>query len=515
MISNSVVVLGIPIDNLSLAETVESIFKMIDDYANDKRPRFIATVNVDFVVNTLTWRLQNIKHPELINILRRSDLVTPDGMPIVWASKLLGTPLKERVTGADLTPKLAEESAKRDKSIYFLGGRDDIGEQAASKLKTQYPDLIIAGIDSPYIHTEGCELIFSEQTDQDIVEKINKSGADILLIAFGNPKQEIWFNRNKNKLRVPVSIGIGGTFEFIIGTVSRAPMWMQNSGLEFLYRLTQQPGKLWKRYFVGFFKFGIMICPAIVYYRYSRFLYDSFSKNNTWQSHQKKNVLNSEDLQVDEFKLPNRLDATVIETLFNNIDQLNINSSQIILNFSNVQFIDSAGLGFLLNLWRKVSENSGELCFSEINQTVKQFFKFNRVIDLFGEKIVGDNNEALTLLHKRKNSPSFYNTKEDGLKQVVLKLFGRLDATQMANLDIELINNEIGKKDCIIDLSNLTFVDSTGLIFFFKMQRAITANNSHLTLCGLTESVLQVFKITKLDKLFKIVDNKQVLEKVK
>ena len=111
MTRDAIVILGIPINNLSMDETVQQILAMIDAYGEDGRARQVATVNVDFVVNTLAWRLSRIRHPELLDILRRADLVTPDGMPILWTSKLLGCPLKERVTGADLVPRLAEAAA--------------------------------------------------------------------------------------------------------------------------------------------------------------------------------------------------------------------------------------------------------------------------------------------------------------------------------------------------------------------------------------------------------------------
>jgi exopolysaccharide biosynthesis WecB/TagA/CpsF family protein len=188
-----------------------------------------------------------VRHPELLDILRRADLVTADGMPIVWTSKLLGVPLKDRVTGADLVPKLTQEAARRQKSIYFLGGRGDVGRQAADLLKKRYPNLKVAGTDAPFVHTEGAALSEAEEEDQAIVERINRSGADILLIGFGNPKQEIWFDRNRNRLKVPVSIGIGGTYEFIVGSVARAPVWMQKTGLEWVFRITQDPWRLWNR----------------------------------------------------------------------------------------------------------------------------------------------------------------------------------------------------------------------------------------------------------------------------
>ncbi|MEI7815803.1 MAG: WecB/TagA/CpsF family glycosyltransferase, partial [Desulfuromonadales bacterium] len=107
MLRDTVIILGIPIDNLTLAEAVERIFAMVDEFKSDAVPREVATVNVDFIVNTLSWQQGGIRHPELLDILRRADMVTADGMPVVWMSRFLGCPLKERVTGADMVPALA------------------------------------------------------------------------------------------------------------------------------------------------------------------------------------------------------------------------------------------------------------------------------------------------------------------------------------------------------------------------------------------------------------------------
>jgi N-acetylglucosaminyldiphosphoundecaprenol N-acetyl-beta-D-mannosaminyltransferase len=208
MIRETIVILGIPVDNLDMDETVEGIFALIDASRKDGKARLVATVNVDFVVNTLTWRLSRLRHPELIDILRRADLVTPDGMPLIWTSRMLGTPLKERVTGADLVPRLAEAAARKGKSIYFLGGQGDVGSRAARLLQAQFPGLKVAGADSPFVRIEGEALTGEAVNDQAVVERINRSGADILLIGFGNPKQEVWFERNRSRLQVPVSIGI-------------------------------------------------------------------------------------------------------------------------------------------------------------------------------------------------------------------------------------------------------------------------------------------------------------------
>jgi N-acetylglucosaminyldiphosphoundecaprenol N-acetyl-beta-D-mannosaminyltransferase len=243
-------ILGIPIHNVDLNEAVRTIIKRVDDYSLNPIPRYVATANVDFLVNTLSWIPGKIKHQELYQALIMADLVTADGMPIVWLSALLGKRLKERVTGADLVPRLAAAASVKAFSLFLLGGREGVGEKAAKKLLTQNPGLKIAGCLSPKISLK--------ETDSKIIDQINKSKADILLLALGNPKQEIWFQKNKHLIKVPVSIGVGGTYEFIAGTVSRSPKWMQKSGLEWVYRLYQEPKRLWKRYCLDITKFGFL-----------------------------------------------------------------------------------------------------------------------------------------------------------------------------------------------------------------------------------------------------------------
>lgn len=280
MFRDTSVILGIPIDNLTLDEAVNNIFSMIKEYGWDERPRYVATVNVDFVVNTLALKSSGSRSSELLQTLQDADMATADGMPILWASKLLGIPLKERVTGVDLVPKLAEIASLQKKKIYFLGGHEVVVKQAIETLKKSYPDFQVAGISSPVVSVEGEYDVCAKREDRRIVEEINRSGADILLIAFGNPKQELWFARNRHRLKVPVSIGVGGTFDLIAGTIARAPWWMQNSGIEWIFRIMQEPGRLWKRYLTGFFMFGFSIGPVILNYRFRRFL---FSVKKIWE----------------------------------------------------------------------------------------------------------------------------------------------------------------------------------------------------------------------------------------
>jgi N-acetylglucosaminyldiphosphoundecaprenol N-acetyl-beta-D-mannosaminyltransferase len=517
MISEAVVILGIPLDNLTMGESIERIFSMIEAYGKDKRPRLVATVNVDFVVNTLAWRLSRSRHPELMEILRYADLVTADGMPLVVLSRLLGSPLKERVTGADLVPRLAKEAGERGKSIYCLGGRNGVGLKAASLLQEKYPKLIIAGIDAPFVHIEGQGLADADQEDRTIVERINKAGPDILLIAFGNPKQEIWFNRNRNRLRVPVSIGIGGTFEFIAGSVRRAPAWMQKAGIEWLFRISQDPWRLWKRYFVGFFKFGLMVWPAVLYYRYRSLHYRLFQKRqaNLPEERRRKTAPALGCLNV--VVLPARLDLVSLERLSEEVGNALTGASKVVLDFAQVTFIDSTGLAFLIRSLRNAEREGDEIYFVKVGSKARRFFELNRTWDLFKERSWRAVDEVLTHLEEAQKLPLFYYLMTHRSEATLLDLFGRLDAQQLKGLDMTALISAIGDKSCILNLDRLTFVDSSGLIFFFKIQKHLAGLGKSCVLCALTDNVKQLFRLTKLDRLFRITSDipsaEELLEK--
>ena len=513
MAHETIVILGIPIDNLSMAETIEQILSLVEAYGRDGRARQVATVNVDFVVNTLTWRLSRPRHPELLDILRKADLVTPDGMPMVWTSRLLGTPLEERVTGADLVPRLAEAAAEHGKSIYFLGGKGDAGKRAANKLKNQIPNLKIAGIDSPFVRIEGETLDAALDEDRAIVDRINRSGADILLIGFGNPKQEVWFERNRHRLQVPVSIGIGGTYEFIVGSVARAPEWMQKYGLEWLFRITQDPARLWKRYFVGFFKFGMMIFPSIVYYRFKKLIFHTIHRQAVAADIQKAAVVDSKVQPLKVVALPRAFDAASVGQQRHAIETDLSLSNHCILDFSKVEFVDSSGLGLLLSLWRQAETQKKKIYMIELSASIRRFFQLNRTFDLFENQIFSNLDDALTCLNNQAPLPPFYYVERVRNQTATLNLVGSLDAGQMAGLDMAAVETLIGNRNCILNLKDLNFVDSSGIVFFLKIQKYMSSQDKTCLLCSLQDNVLQMFRITKLNRLFTIATDQFAAEK--
>ena len=259
---------GIPVARVTEAEAVERIIKMAQEHCSlangqqqaydNKKARFVATLNVDFVANAVSgWPFGG--NDELWGYLRNADLVTADGMPIVLLSRLLRRRIPERVTGADMVPAICRRAAAEGLKVYVLGGDKEAVEEAFKKMGS--PSLRIAGIDPAFVKLG--------EDQPEIVERINAAKPDILFVALGNPKQELWMGRNAAKLDVGVMIGVGGTFNFIAWRVKRAPKWVQKSGLEWIYRIIQEPGRLWRRYAYGLVKFSWLSFRSLIGgYRY-------------------------------------------------------------------------------------------------------------------------------------------------------------------------------------------------------------------------------------------------------
>jgi N-acetylglucosaminyldiphosphoundecaprenol N-acetyl-beta-D-mannosaminyltransferase len=228
----SVAVLGVPFDNVTIEEAVNLIEEKIDERGFHQ----VAPANLDFVIHA-------INDKTLQDLICSCDLIVSDGMPVVWASHLMGARLKERVSGIDLIPRIAELSARRGYGMYLLGASETSSRKAAEHLQQRFPALHIVGRHCPPVASLG------EMDHEDILERIERARPDILLVAMGHPKQEQWLAMHRERLNVPLCMGVGASLDFLAGTVSRAPVWMQTAGVEWLYRAGQEPRRLVRRYF--------------------------------------------------------------------------------------------------------------------------------------------------------------------------------------------------------------------------------------------------------------------------
>ena len=222
---------GIGVDDLNQREALRRIGHLIEAGGS----------HYGVVVNASKMVVAS-RDDRLRTAISKADMVTADGMSVVWASRLLGRSLKERVTGIDLFERLIGVAASQGASVYFLGAQPESVSGVVERFVSEYPHLRVAGYRDGY---------FTPSEEADVAAEINKSCADLLFVALGSPKQELWIYTFIQRTGVRFALGVGGAFDHLSGRVRRAPKWMQNAGLEWLYRLTLEPARLWRRYLIG------------------------------------------------------------------------------------------------------------------------------------------------------------------------------------------------------------------------------------------------------------------------
>jgi N-acetylglucosaminyldiphosphoundecaprenol N-acetyl-beta-D-mannosaminyltransferase len=218
---NSIRVLGVRID----AVDPEQALGRIEGLITAGGQHLVVTVNPEFIMRAR-------RDPQFKQVLERADLCLPDGWGVTWAARRQGRPLPARVTGTDFIPLLAERAVARGWRLFLLGAAPGVAEEVADVLRDRVPGLLITGCHAGVAGPEG---------DEESLRLIAEAGADILLVAYGAPRQELWIARNLERLPAAVGIGVGGAFDYLSGRVTRAPGWMRRLGLEWLFRLLRQP----------------------------------------------------------------------------------------------------------------------------------------------------------------------------------------------------------------------------------------------------------------------------------
>lgn len=229
---SKVKILSSNIDILDWPSALERISK----WAETRDSRYVCICNVHSVVTAS----RDAQYGQIVN---DADMVTPDGAPVAWLMRRLGFPRQERINGPDLMWRYCQQAEQSGEAVFLYGGTQEILDRLRQRLAEQFPVLRIAGAYSPPFRA------LSEAEDEAVIEMINASGAGVVWVSLGCPKQEFWMSAHRGRIQA-VMIGVGAAFDFLAGTTKRAPEWMQSAGLEWLHRLASEPRRLWRRYLV-------------------------------------------------------------------------------------------------------------------------------------------------------------------------------------------------------------------------------------------------------------------------
>ena len=472
-----ILMLGVLFDRITTEETVELVAAMIAS----RQPHIIATANVDFTV-------QVDRDAELRRILYETHLVVCDGMPLVWASRVLGNPLPERVTGSDLVPRLIAEAEKRAWKVFFLGGTPESVAQAAANTRARHPRLQLVGAFSPPFRPVVGASEDIEADHAEIIRRIQEAKPDLLLVAFGCPKQEKWINKYYQKYGAPVSIGVGATIDFLAGTVQRAPVWMQRTGMEWLFRLVQEPRRLARRYGLGFWVFGRAIL-------------------NQWlrlgSRHQPPPgppaLITRATPDATVLVGPARLDAVAVEVGRPTWEQAVGEAKDLIFDLSSTEFADSTGLGALVRLRKFAAQQGRGFALAGPRPRIVDALQLMKLTDYLpsGPDVVS----ARELAQRMRRETAVTLACLD--RHVELSWDGEITAQNRDQIEARLetqLNSLSDGTRVVIDLRGVTFVDSAGVGLLVKIKRVLHRRNVEVTLAHPTESVLNVLRLTRLEQ---------------
>jgi N-acetylglucosaminyldiphosphoundecaprenol N-acetyl-beta-D-mannosaminyltransferase len=443
------------------------------------RPHYLATANVDFTV-------QALEDEELRRILFDAHLVVCDGTPLLWASRWLGHRLPERVAGSDLVPILIRLAAQKGHRIYFLGGRPDVTERAIANITRDFPGLNVVGADSPPFAP------LHKMDHAKIGAKIKAAKPDMLFVSFGCPKQEKWIAMNYRALGVPVCVGVGATIDFLAGEMKRAPVWMQRCGLEWLFRLLQEPRRLFQRYVKDFWVFGRGLCRQWWLMRPGR---------KTPASHAPATAPVAE--ADAKFTLPERLDAAFVSDHAAEWEALGAKGVTLLAEASQVGFVDSTGVGALIRLRKQLRENGAELILVGASPALLRGLDLMKLSALFikAPDWFEARSQAAKLDNERtspvQSSPREITPKIGWSGDVTAATVDQVWDRTALLLDAQAAHAEA---EMAIDLKNVNFVDSAGLGFMVRVRRMARQHGLSVRYVNPSEPVQRVVRMAKLEE---------------
>ena len=474
-LSPPIAILGVPFDNVTGDQTLA----LIDSMIASRRPHYVVTANVDFVTQAQT-------DAELRRILLDAHLVLCDGAPLVWASRLLGNPLPERVTGSDTVPRLMELAAEKGHRVFLLGATPDSARQAVENLARKHPRLNIAGHYSPPFGS------LLEMDHREIRRRVATARPDLLFVAFGCPKAEKWIAMHYRSLGVPVVMGIGATIDFLAGKVKRAPLWMQRAGLEWLFRVAQEPARLAGRYAKDSWVFGRGICAQLA--QLNPDLHPLSADAAPPQA--------ALDPPAEDNCRVARLTGPLRAAAARLFEPLASAAGWSVLDLSAVSSIDSTGVALLLRLQSRLRAEGREIVLAAAGDNVMKALASMNLQNAFLRAPDAASAGRLAETRARENQKAL---KVPGLdEETAIEWPAEVTAAnaRLVWARTRKIMSLPAMAPPPVDLSRVNYIDSAGLLLLLRLNQFALRRGKKLAFAGAQPAVREVLRGAKLDQLF-------------
>ena len=497
-IPNKILLLGVPVDRVERGELENQIEKLIEAYISDKETKFATTITALFLGKLSGIVLNSRLMPQVVSTLRKADFIGIDSKELQLLARLLGNHVACIVRPENLLFATCSLLRRYNQSIFLLGWSDELTKKTAESLKIDFPGLKIAGSAAPEIYTKGLEIGESIQADDVIIEMINDARPTVLALSLGHPKLEIWLDRVKSRIKVPLIIGVGGSFErYLAEKEGNSPS-----------RLRKMSWVKWKQKTMSVIRYCFWIPPLLAFntfnYLVYEFIYRRFQKEPVVRPY--LFLSKKEALYIAPF--PPFVNRASWESKLKSMDEA-FEYDNIVLDFKYVRHINPSGMGLLHAIWMKMQEKHKNLFFIGISGDIRLLLKLNGAWDMIAASVKEDADEVLESLSINKEDNLLHNRIFLSIDQkgnlATLSFFGRLhsyDVEAASGFQLEPILNG---RSLIINLDHCSSINNLGFGFLLALRDLQKRQGQSLKVENASRFVKKQFQYYELDSYFRFV----------
>lgn len=494
-------ILGIPVDNIPAKKAIEQIETWIRD--KGKPSRFVVFLSAQVVTKAVGWNPMSSDYPEMIAILRQADLVLPDIDSILWYFLTLGHRSEELPSYRQLLGQLLEKLERDGKSVLVMSSSQAGVDRLKLVIQEKYPKLKLTALPHYSFPFLGEDLAEAKERDTELVNDINKINPDLLLLALEHPQQEIWFNRVKENINVPVTLGLGNLEksiqEDILPEEQTGPFqWLYREMKRFVHDPIQETVR------IGSLLFQVPYLTAPILGLYSA---NAISKRGQGKNEApipcRSFPFDKQEMVI--FSLPPQFTAHYINEFLNHLKAYKT-ATIILFDFGEVIYVDATALGTLMELWTTLSGEGKDVIGVGIHTSVKQAMRWHRAWDFFEPRSYAYTELLSRYLVVRNVVPPLMWQITQHSPFTVATIFGLLDARQVHTDIFSSITNKAIEPKVIIDLSWCHFIDNSGVGLLLRIRKHFQQLRKSLYLTGINHTVKQTLKLSKVDTLFTITE---------
>lgn len=495
--SNKILLLGVPLDRIPQENLEDVLIHLIESSVTDKKTKYATSITALFLGKlsgfTLNYRLM----PQVVTTLRHADFIGINSKELQLLAKLLGNTIPSLIKPEDLLLASASLLAKHKQSIFLLGGSEDLCNRTKTALAWDFPGLKIVGAAAPGIYTKGLELNESIDSDEAIIEMINEANPTVLALHLGHPKQEIWLDRVKDKIKVPLIIGVGGAFErYLIRKQEQKPDLFSSFSWEKL-----------KQKILSVLHYSLWIPPLLVYNSFNHLMYNTIYKSRKKPFSGPRLFLSKKESLFIE-PLPSFVNRNSWEKVQQSMEAA-LEHENIVLDFSPVRHINPSGIGLLYAIWKQMRARNKNLFIIGVNGDIRCLLKLHGAWDLIEPSVVPGPDEVLqrlsinrseNLLKKRV----FLSIDQVG-NQTIISFFGKIHGYNLEEESGVQLEPVISDRSLNINLEYCTGISNLGFGFLLHVREYQKRQGQSLTIANASPFLIKKFKYYQVYQYFNFV----------